>query len=316
MSNDIILEVVQEEVIIEFPSQQWPPGLSAYAIAVANGFEGTEQEWLDSLAAWGNPNWWDIDWTLTDQADLQAALSAKQALDNDLTSIAGLTPANDDIIQRKSGAWTNRTMAQLKADLSLVKADVGLWNVDNTSDANKPISTVTQTALDWKANSLGVDDNYVTDAEKVKLSNLSGVNTGDQIASTVANTPNGNLAATTVQWAVNELQGDIDVINSSLLGLTDVVVLKWLWDASAWTFPWAWSAQAWRSYIVSVAGTVGWVAFAQNDRLLAITENASTSTYANNWHKLDYTDQVLSVNWETGAVILDADDISDSASTH
>lgn len=33
----------------------------------------------------------------------------------------------------------------------LTKSDVGLGNVDNTSDANKPISTATQTALDSKA---------------------------------------------------------------------------------------------------------------------------------------------------------------------
>lgn len=39
------------------------------------------------------------------------------ASDADLTTIAALTPANDDIIQRKSGAWTNRTIAQVKADL-------------------------------------------------------------------------------------------------------------------------------------------------------------------------------------------------------
>ena len=32
------------------------------------------------------------------------------------------------------------------------KADIGLWNVDNTSDLNKPISTATQTALNTKAN--------------------------------------------------------------------------------------------------------------------------------------------------------------------
>lgn len=32
------------------------------------------------------------------------------------------------------------------------KAMVGLGNVDNTSDANKPVSTATQTALDLKAN--------------------------------------------------------------------------------------------------------------------------------------------------------------------
>lgn len=35
---------------------------------------------------------------------------------------------------------------------SVTKAQVGLANVDNTSDANKPISTATQTALDLKAN--------------------------------------------------------------------------------------------------------------------------------------------------------------------
>jgi len=36
--------------------------------------------------------------------------------------------------------------------VTLVKADVGLTNVDNTSDANKPVSTAQQTALDSKAN--------------------------------------------------------------------------------------------------------------------------------------------------------------------
>lgn len=35
---------------------------------------------------------------------------------------------------------------------SLTKSDVGLGNVDNTSDANKPVSTATQTALDGKVN--------------------------------------------------------------------------------------------------------------------------------------------------------------------
>lgn len=43
--------------------------------------------------------------------------AAYQPLDGDLTAIAALTSANDDIIQRKGGAWTNRTMAQLATDL-------------------------------------------------------------------------------------------------------------------------------------------------------------------------------------------------------
>lgn len=42
-----------------------------------------------------------------------------QAYDADLAAVAGLSPANDDIVQRKAGAWTNRTMDQLKADLGL-----------------------------------------------------------------------------------------------------------------------------------------------------------------------------------------------------
>lgn len=75
-----------------------------------------------------------------------------EAHDADLTAIAGLSPTNDDVIQRKSGAWTNRTMAQVKTDLALAKGDVGLGSVDNTSDAGKPVSTAQQTALDLKAN--------------------------------------------------------------------------------------------------------------------------------------------------------------------
>lgn len=45
--------------------------------------------------------------------------------------------------------------AAQKTLLSLVKGDVGLGNVDNTSDANKPVSTAQQTALNLKANLAG-----------------------------------------------------------------------------------------------------------------------------------------------------------------
>jgi hypothetical protein len=46
-------------------------------------------------------------------------LGLKQPLDADLTAIAALTPANDDVLQRKSGSWLNRTLAQLKTDLAI-----------------------------------------------------------------------------------------------------------------------------------------------------------------------------------------------------
>lgn len=40
-----------------------------------------------------------------------------QPLDADLTTIAGLSPTNDDMMQYKAGAWANRTLAQVRADL-------------------------------------------------------------------------------------------------------------------------------------------------------------------------------------------------------
>lgn len=41
-----------------------------------------------------------------------------QARDADLDAISALTPTNNDVLQRKSGSWTNRTPAQLKTDLA------------------------------------------------------------------------------------------------------------------------------------------------------------------------------------------------------
>lgn len=47
-----------------------------------------------------------------------AAQAASQPLDSDLTAIAALSPSNDDVVQRKAGVWTNRTIAQLLTDLA------------------------------------------------------------------------------------------------------------------------------------------------------------------------------------------------------
>ena len=82
---------------------------------------------------------------------LVAGLAAKQPLDSDLTAIAALSPGSDAVIQRKVGMWVASTPTEYKADLTLTKGDVGLGNVNNTSDAAKPVSTAQQTALDLKA---------------------------------------------------------------------------------------------------------------------------------------------------------------------
>ena len=87
---------------------------------------------------------------INDVTGLQTALDGKQPINNKLNEISALTLNDDDIIQQKAGVLINRTPIQFKTDLALVKSDVGLGNVDNTSDVNKPISTAIQTALDDK----------------------------------------------------------------------------------------------------------------------------------------------------------------------
>lgn len=58
--------------------------------------------------------------------------------------------------------------------VTLTKADVGLGNVDNTSDANKPISTATQTALNGKLDKTAVVD-VTADAIKGQAADAKSV---------------------------------------------------------------------------------------------------------------------------------------------
>lgn len=52
--------------------------------------------------------------------------------------------------RKDTGNITELTAAEVKTILGLVKADVGLGSVDNTTDAGKPVSSATQTALNNK----------------------------------------------------------------------------------------------------------------------------------------------------------------------
>jgi len=69
----------------------------------------------------------------------------------------------------------------LSSDVTLVKSDVGLGNVDNTADVDKPISTAQQTALDDKVDKVtgkGLSTNDYTTDEKNKL---NGIQSGAQV---------------------------------------------------------------------------------------------------------------------------------------
>ena len=92
----------------------------------------------------------------------QAAMLAKVGQKGDWTIRTDLgtawiiTGADPTVL----GGWTElaypaspvQSVAGKTGAVTLVKADVGLGNVDNTSDANKPVSTAQQAALNLKAN--------------------------------------------------------------------------------------------------------------------------------------------------------------------
>lgn len=87
------------------------------------------------------------------KAYVDAQTAAAGVADNSITSakIANGTIVNADV--SPSAAIDFSKLNIQKSDvvgLGITKSDIGLANVDNTSDANKPVSTATQTALNLK----------------------------------------------------------------------------------------------------------------------------------------------------------------------
>lgn len=79
------------------------------------------------------------------------ALTTKQPLDADLTAIAALTPTNDDLLQRKAGAWTNRTIAQVKADFDF-QEKLAVSEIFNDVEVVTVVSPTTITITDEDLN--------------------------------------------------------------------------------------------------------------------------------------------------------------------
>lgn len=103
------------------------------ATAAAITDSGEIPFWDSVTAALRKITWTNIKATLKTYFD-----TLYQALDSDLTAIAGLSPSNDDIIQRKAGAWVNRTLTQLLADFPIA---VGSYTPTITNGTNVAAST-------------------------------------------------------------------------------------------------------------------------------------------------------------------------------
>jgi hypothetical protein len=118
-----------------------------------SGVKTLEISSISDAVDWGN-----ITGNLSDQTDLQNALDSK----------ASTTSLSNHVNN------TNNPH-------SVTKTQIGLSNIDNTSDLNKPISTATQTALDSKVDKVtgkGLSTNDYTTTEKDKL---AGIQAGAEV---------------------------------------------------------------------------------------------------------------------------------------
>lgn len=137
------------------------------------------------------------------------------------------------------------------------RTNIGLGNVDNTSDLNKPVSTLTQSAINaasalalQKASNLADLANTATARTNIGLGNVD--NTSD------LNKPISNAT----QSALNSINSQISAIIGSLL-------YKGQWDASTGTVPTT-TPQDGNFWIISVDGTINSVQYKVNDWIVYI----------------------------------------------
>ena len=122
--------------------------------------------------------WGAIIGTLSAQTDLQTALDGKQASGSYATAAQG---TKADTALQPAGNGGSLT--------GLTKTQVGLANAENTSDAAKPVSTATQTALDAKQATLVSGTNIKT------INSASILGSGDLVVAGAAPTSTAGVGA-------------------------------------------------------------------------------------------------------------------------
>ena len=149
-------------------------------------------------------------------------------IENDIKGAAAILSSIAELQDNKVDKTTTVNGKSLSDNITLEKSDVGLGDVDNTSDANKPISNATQIALDKKANSTDVYDKNLIDGFLGELRDaidaLSGVDEDTQIELQnyykKTETYNKNEIDAKISTAELNLQSKID-LNSSKIDLTN-----------------------------------------------------------------------------------------------
>jgi hypothetical protein len=150
-----------------------------------------------------------LNFTAMGTSKLQPVPFAFYAYGVDAENVQGIVPVG-------SGGTGVASMAELKTSL-------GLDQVNNTSDANKPLTTAATTALATKVDKVSgkeLSSNDYTTAEKTKLAAITGTNTGDQDLSAYATTTQLGSKANAADVSAS-LATKVDKENGKVLSSND-----------------------------------------------------------------------------------------------
>lgn len=119
---------------------------------------------------------------------------------------------------------------------TLDKAAVGLGNVDNTSDADKPVSTATQTALNTKS-SLVTLQTIATDADATVTATVSRYQVFHTGTLTAGRTLTLSSSGVSSGWTMRFTRTGAGAFNLSIGGLKNLTTNTWcdvVYNGSAW----------------------------------------------------------------------------------
>ena len=157
-------------------------------IGYLDGVTSAIQTQLDTKAPTASP-------TFTGTTTLPSTTSIGSVSDTEIGYLDGVTSGIQSQINTKAPT-ADPTFTGTVSGIS--KSMVGLGNVDNTSDANKPVSTAQQTALDLKANS----------ATPTFTGNVSGITKSMVGLGNVDNTSDVNKPVSTAQQTALDLKAN------------------------------------------------------------------------------------------------------------
>ena len=288
-------------------------GTGTYTLAGAEvGFQ--------SFSTIGNGN--TTYYTVTDGGDWEVGIGTYTASGTTLARTTILSSSNSNNAVSWSAGEKFVFVTQPSSKASFLDASGNLPFADNSkalfgsgsdlqishNGSNSYITDNGQGKLILSTNGTAVDVYDNTNGHTMaQFTNNAGVTLSYQGSTKIATTSSG-ISVTgnvTVSGTVDgrDIATDgatLDNVETEVAALANGMVYKGDWDASAGSFPSG--AQTGWFYYVSVAGTVDSIAFHVGDNIVATTDNASTTTFANNWSKHDNTDAVQSVVGLIGSI--------------